>query len=939
MSQERESGYHVGETSCPACGSNDNLKVYLHEDSEGNQSYDAFCFGAVCRTYFDQEKLNELGAAQEYIDGAEKVDTATLKSKSNRDPITREEFMDLWGRTKDATKQVMYRGIRPEIRQKFSHLIETDSRGNVQFVYYPETRADREELTGLMGYKSRFTPKKRFGWRNLGKTGQSNELSGQKEFRNINGKYILIVGGECYADDTEVFTEKGWVKFPDLKVGTKVAQVDQQGNATFVEPLSFTCTPWNGELINYTGRYSDTMVTPKHKMFTYAVGSGKPRTHEAAHPASIAENFRQVVQLSGNGVNLSDEQLKFIVALSADSKVDERKSGKRVAHFSLIKDRKIKRLTELLDSLGMEYTSYGKEGRNWVCGRKYHTFNVTLEHWCLQKGLPLNWATELTLSQKETILSEIPYWDGNFVKERDAFEFSAKELDQCELVRDIALTSGKWAALRHRRNDLGEWYCVKISGTKQTASYQSLDIKSVQYSGLVYCVTVPSGLLYIRRNGKPMVCGNCDQVSAYQMLYDAQKDKSYDSIPVVSPTCGEGSAVKQIAAQYDFIDQFDWIIIGMDNDEAGHKATEAICQVLPKDKVKIAKWSMKDPNEMLQAGKEKQFVRDFYSAEELHKSGVKDSLDALNEVEEFLTAEKITLPPYMHRIQENMRGGIKTTGHIGNVIGDTSIGKTFLTDNMLLHWILTSPVIPTIVSLERTAGEMGADLLSIYLKKNLTWFKDGMEAVDYLHLPEVQDKKMELFVDDEGKKRFYIIDEREGDVPTLMRQIERVSKKYDSKLVIFDPLTDLLRSLGTEAQEDFMKWEKFMKKEGFIFINVLHTRKPMPDKEGRIRDVGEYDALGSSTFPQSADWNMVINRDKNAEDPVERNTTRVSLPKIRGGTTGHAADLYYDTETRQQYDKEDWMNGVYDVAASPMETEEGTSQEADIFGGDFETTG
>lgn len=619
MSEERVNGVLVGHTSC-SCSSSDALAIYV-KDLGDNLSFDGHCFS--CESYFSQEKLNELGLAGEYINGDEPIDVKSLKAKSNRDPITREEFMELWGRTKDTTKQVMYRGIRPEIRQKFSHLIETDSRGSVEFIYYPETRADREDLNGLMGYKSRYAPKKRFGWRNLGKTGQSNELSGQKEFRNITSKYICLVGGEE------------------------------------------------------------------------------------------------------------------------------------------------------------------------------------------------------------------------------------------------------------------------------------------------------------------------DQVAAYQMLLDSQKDKEYDSIPVVSPTCGEGSAVKQVAANYDFFDQFDWIVIGMDNDEAGHKATEAICAVLPKDKVKIAKWSMKDPSEMLQAGKGKQFVRDFYGAEELHKSGVKDSLDALNEVEEFLTAEKITLPPYMHRIQENMRGGIKTTGHIGNVIGDTSIGKTFLTDNMLLHWILTSPVIPTIVSLERTAGEMGADLLSIYLKKNLTWFKDGMDAVDYLHLPEVQDKKMELFIDDEGKKRFYIIDEREGDVPTLMRQIERVSKKYDSKLVIFDPLTDLLRSLGTEAQEDFMKWEKFMKKEGFIFINVLHTRKPMPDKEGRIRDVGEYDALGSSTFPQSADWNMVINRDKNAEDPVERNTTRVSLPKIRGGTTGHAADLYYDTETRQQYDKEDWLNGVYDQVTTPEQSEVVLPQEADMFGGDL----
>lgn len=402
--------------------------------------------------------------------------------------------------------------------------------------------------------------------------------------------------------------------------------------------------------------------------------------------------------------------------------------------------------------------------------------------------------------------------------------------------------------------------------------------------------------------------GENDKAAAYQMLRGAQKDKEYDSIPVVSPTTGEGSAAKQVADNYDFLDSYDWIIVGLDNDEAGRKAAEAVCAVLPADKVKVATWSLKDPHKMLEEGKAKQFVRDFYGAKELMQGGVKDSMDALAEVGEFLTAPKIELPPYMHRIQEAMRGGIKSTGCIGNVIGDTSIGKTYITDNMILQWIFHSIKTPTIVSLERTAGELAVDLLSLHLKKNLSWFKDGMDAIDYLDREDVQEAKLDLFVDDSGKKRFYLIDERTGDITTLMRQVERMGKKYDSKLIIFDPLSDLLRSLGTEAQEEFMQWEKFMKKEGYIFINVLHTRKPPSDKEGKMRKVTEYDAIGSSSFIQSADWNMVLNRDKMAEDPIERNTTAVDLPKCRGGTTGHVADLLYDSDSRQQYDKQDWIS-------------------------------
>ena len=98
-----------------------------------------------------------------------------------------------------------------------------------------------------------------------------------------------------------------------------------------------------------------------------------------------------------------------------------------------------------------------------------------------------------------------------------------------------------------------------------------------------------------------------------------------------------------------------------------------------------------------------------------------------------------------------------------------------------------------------------------------------------------------------------------------------------------------------------------MKKEGLVFINILHTRKPAPDKDGKIRPVTEYDALGSGSFVQSADINLVLNRDKMSKDPVEKNTMRVDAPKLRGGTTGFITDLYYDPETRQQYDKLDFF--------------------------------
>ena len=67
--------------------------------------------------------------------------------------------------------------------------------------------------------------------------------------------------------------------------------------------------------------------------------------------------------------------------------------------------------------------------------------------------------------------------------------------------------------------------------------------------------------------------------------------------------------------------------------------------------------------------------------------------------------------------------------------------------------------------------------------------------------------------------------------------------------------------------------------------------------------------MGSGTIPQSADMNIVLNRNKMASDPIVKNTTYVDMPKCRGGLTGSdICKLYYDPLTRKQYDLNEYLN-------------------------------
>lgn len=415
-----------------------------------------------------------------------------------------------------------------------------------------------------------------------------------------------------------------------------------------------------------------------------------------------------------------------------------------------------------------------------------------------------------------------------------------------------------------------------------------------------------------------IVGGEEDKLAASQMLRDYQLQRNqedYDRVAVVSVVCGEATLAKQCANEYEWLDSFENIIVCMDNDEAGKNAVQEALKVLPEGKVKVMTCSLNDPSAMLQAGKQKQFISNYYDAKPLVETGIISVSEASKDIADYLLAEKITLPPQLHRLQEAMRGGIRSTGAIVNIIGNTSVGKTFFSDVLVHHFIFNSPLKPTVLSIERTAAELTLDLYSYHLGQNLTWFEDGHDALEYLDRADVRALCDEVLVDEFGCHRMFIIDDREGTVDVLKRQIDRAVKQYDSKLIILDVLTDVIRSLPLDEQEAFMQYQKQMKKEGVVFLNLLHTRKPQQqggkkkdDNDNSFTRVTEYDILGSGTIPQSADINIVLNRNKMATDPVERNTTYVDMPKCRGGLTGSdICKLYYDPITRRQYDLDDWL--------------------------------
>ena len=423
---------------------------------------------------------------------------------------------------------------------------------------------------------------------------------------------------------------------------------------------------------------------------------------------------------------------------------------------------------------------------------------------------------------------------------------------------------------------------------------------------------------FFNRGGKYLLLveGEIDSLSAYQMMTDYIKSKGGDyEIAVVSPTTGAQSK-KQIAAQYKFFDSFEQIILAFDNDKAGKEAAEEVIKYMPKGKVKLIQMRYKDANEYLVNDKAREFITDFYNAKTYVPVGVMGSGEITGSMRDEFTTPKIPLPPFMHKLQEMMAGGVPL-GRIVNLGSSSGSGKSTIIDEIVYFMLFNSPHKVGVVTLESTTGQYGIKLLSRHIGLKLE-LKSNEDALAILESEATKKKEKELFWTDAGEHRFYLVDDRDGGVDNIKDAIENLIIGCGCKVIVLDPVNDVIGTLPNEEQESFYAWQKGMvKSHSCTFYNVMHTRKTANGQKAGSTgaDLHEEDLMGSSSAYKSAACNLMFSRNKESENEIDRNTTVMKATKIRWtGKTGIAGKYYYDIEKHTLYDLDDWLkeNGVLD---------------------------
>lgn len=347
--------------------------------------------------------------------------------------------------------------------------------------------------------------------------------------------------------------------------------------------------------------------------------------------------------------------------------------------------------------------------------------------------------------------------------------------------------------------------------------------------------------------------------------------------PVVSLPNGASAAKKTFKSNLEWLEGFDKVVVCFDGDAAGNEALEDIKGILSFGKLHIMKLPLKDPNDMLRAGRTDELIRAFWDAEKYTPEGIIKS-DAL--WEKMLNKPVVESFDYPWKGLTDMTHGLRT-GEIVMVMAESGVGKSTMLREIAHHRIMAGQKCG-LIFLEESAEKTAQGLMSVEANKPL----------HLLDIPMVDQKKYYDKVITEERVTIY---NHFGSLEceALLDRIRYMSIANDCRWIFLDHISILISGLDVDnerkALDLIMTKLRSLAEELDIGLLVVSHIKRMKDGEKVQKNSGR----GSGALEQLSDMMITINKPK---DQPEVSIYDVVKNRF-SGETGVACGVKYNKKT------------------------------------------
>jgi len=310
----------------------------------------------------------------------------------------------------------------------------------------------------------------------------------------------------CFHPDTEFLTRDGWVRCEDLQEGVEVAEYRPDGTIAFVQPTAHYVFEVD-KLVSLRNQHTRLLVTEEHRCLLRHRKTGALRVFHAKdypedwqqiHAGTYTSSTHENQLLRADGAPWSAAFIRLILATQADGTYD--KSG--AISFAFKKERKTRRLLEILTALGAQHTyhvdSYGR-------ARIRLPKQPLVEE--LQRIMPEKvlgaWVLQLLPWQLNELCDEVVFWDGSWSRKNSYASKDPRNASWVQLAFTLTNRRAHWRVYRAKKR-----LSYQVDVTQRDDSMTTnIKKETVPYKGKVYCVSVPSTFVLTRLEGQISITG------------------------------------------------------------------------------------------------------------------------------------------------------------------------------------------------------------------------------------------------------------------------------------------------------------------------------------------------------------------------------------------------------------------------------------------------
>jgi DNA-directed RNA polymerase beta subunit len=388
--------------------------------------------------------------------------------------------------------------------------------------------------------------------------GLGDPIQAKTKEKKVKGllRHVFGASPKCYDDATEILTRNGWIPYPEYQGGVEVGTLNPETDAfEWQMPNAVIHQPYSGKMVHTKTSQIDLLVTPNHEHWLRRrEGHGKnshwTEFEKVRADALVGVTCRVNYKISATKWTGIEPELSFS-GVQAELPVFAEFLGLWLADGWNHSDGGITYLAfsehspknelaaSLLDRLGLPYAR--KEYTKQYGGKPYVSV-----YWSVKSKDLVSWLSEnvgvranekrlsrFILSWPKRLLERVlfGYLAGDGEKRianehpennqtfnsRSALtngsgRFSTTSLSLVSDLQELSLKVGVRIKLTRavefeNPNWNSQYHCSVTGWDKATVEYPE-QTQYADYSGYVHCVTVPNGLVFVRRAGIPSVSGN-----------------------------------------------------------------------------------------------------------------------------------------------------------------------------------------------------------------------------------------------------------------------------------------------------------------------------------------------------------------------------------------------------------------------------------------------